>query len=58
VLVRDLRPGEILSEADLTVQRPGTGIPAGEVQRAVGQRAVRAMTAGEMLRWEMLTSAA
>ncbi len=58
VLVRDLRHGEVLTPGDLTVQRPGTGIPAAEMTRAIGRRTVRAVPRGEMLSWEMLGEAA
>ncbi len=57
VLVRDLQAGDVLSETDLTVQRPGTGIPAGDMLQAVGRRTVCALPRGEMLRWEMLSAA-
>jgi sialic acid synthase SpsE len=58
VLRRDVRAGEILREEDLTVQRPGTGIPAAEIDRVVGRRVTRPMHAGSLLQIEMLSQAA
>ena len=58
VLSRPLRAGERLSDDVLTIQRPGSGIPAADWGRAVG-RVVRAdAPAGTMLSWEMLQDAA
>jgi hypothetical protein len=42
----------------LIVQRPGTGIPASMLDRAVGRRVRRALVGGTMLTWDMLTDAA
>lgn len=58
VVRRDLGPGERIEEADLTVQRPGTGVPAGEAPRVVGRSARRAIRAGTMLTWDLLSDAA
>ncbi len=58
VLRRDLKEGEVLRAEDLTVQRPGTGLPAALIQSAVGRRAVRPLNAGLMLQWDMLSDAA
>jgi N,N'-diacetyllegionaminate synthase len=58
VLRRDLRPGHILREDDLTVQRPGTGMPAAMIMQAVGRKVVRPLQAGALLQPDMLTGAA
>jgi N-acetylneuraminate synthase/N,N'-diacetyllegionaminate synthase len=58
VLLRDLKAGEVLLESDLTVQRPGTGIPAARLETTIGRRVVRALKAGAMLQWDMLSDAA
>ncbi len=47
--------GEMILEGNLTVQRPGTGIPAAQLEAVVGARLRRATAAGTMLRWDMLT---
>jgi sialic acid synthase SpsE len=57
VLKRALRPGDRVTEADLTTQRPGTGIPAADVTRVVGQKITRPTPAGTMLTWDLLTAA-
>jgi sialic acid synthase SpsE len=46
VLRRAVKTGERIAEADLTIQRPGTGISA-----------ARSMPAGTLLTWEMLHAA-
>lgn len=58
VLSTDLRSGEILCERHLTVQRPGTGIPAAMIAQAVGKRVKESLPAGTLLRWSMLFDAA
>jgi N,N'-diacetyllegionaminate synthase len=57
VLSRPLGAGELVSEADVTVQRPGTGIPAADITTAVGKRAARPLPAGTLLQWDMLDAA-
>jgi sialic acid synthase SpsE len=54
---RSLNAGELVKEEDLTVQRPGTGIPAAEVTRVVGRRITRTVAAGAMLSWDVLSVA-
>lgn len=58
VLRTELRKGRILREHHLTVQRPGTGIPAAQVQQAIGRKLRRSLGAGDMLQWDMLSDAA
>ena len=58
VLLRDLKAGDVLRETDLTVQRPGTGIPAARLETTIGRKVVRALKAGAMLQWDMLSDAA
>ncbi len=54
VLTRGVAAGQFVQLSDLTVQRPGTGVPASDVDRIVGRRARVSIAAGEMLRWDML----
>ncbi|HWE02645.1 MAG TPA: N-acetylneuraminate synthase family protein [Tepidisphaeraceae bacterium] len=54
---RTLSPGDILCERDLTVQRPGTGMPAAQIEQAVGRRLNKAVLAGSLLQWDMLDAA-
>jgi sialic acid synthase SpsE len=58
VLCRDLASGAVIREEDLTVKRPGTGIPAARLEATVGRRVARALKAGAMLQWDMLADAA
>jgi len=58
VIRRDVREGDVIGEADLVVQRPGTGIPAAQFAAAVGRRVRRRIKAGTLLQWEMLSDAA
>ena len=57
VLRRTLKPGETLKAEDLTVQRPGTGLPAAMITQAIGKRIVKPVTAGSLLQWDMLDAA-
>ncbi|MFO7616672.1 MAG: N-acetylneuraminate synthase [Bacteroidales bacterium] len=45
----DIREGELLSEANLTVKRPGTGIPALEWDRIIGTFAARDYRKDELI---------
>ena len=58
VLRRDLKPGAILREDDLTVQRPGTGMPAAMITQAIGRRIQRPVQAGALLHPDMFADAA
>jgi N,N'-diacetyllegionaminate synthase len=57
VLKRTLFPGSTLKPEDLTVQRPGTGLPAALITRAIGRRVIRVAPAGALLEWNMLDAA-
>ena len=57
VTARALRHGERLREGDLTVQRPGTGIPASAMEEVVRRRVRLAVPAGTMLTWSMMSEA-
>src|SRR5690606_4693403 len=54
VIAQDLPPGERLDERHLTVQRPGTGIPAAAIDLALGRRLRVPVASGMMLKWDML----
>jgi sialic acid synthase SpsE len=58
VLRRAIEAGQAISLDDLTVQRPGTGIPAAQEPRVIGRSARCALPAGTMLDWSMLADAA
>jgi len=54
-LCRDVGAGEAITDSHLTVQRPGTGIPAAAWSDVVGRRAVAAVAAGTLLQWDMIS---
>lgn len=54
VAVKNLPPGHVIAERDLTTKRPGTGIAAAAYREVIGRRVVREISAGAMLRWEDL----
>ena len=58
VTSRRLRPGDRVREADLTVMRPGTGIPAAQLPRVAGRKVLRPLDVGTMLQWDMLADVA
>lgn len=49
VMARDCAAGERITHQHLTVQRPGTGVPAGRWREVVGRTAARALAGGQML---------
>lgn len=54
VVLKDLVEQQTLRRADLGMKRPGTGIPAGELDRIVGRRLNTAIKKNSILRWEYL----
>jgi N,N'-diacetyllegionaminate synthase len=58
VVARSLKTGAVITADDLIVQRPGTGIPAAMIVRAVGRRVSRPIPCGSLLQWDMLSDAA
>jgi N,N'-diacetyllegionaminate synthase len=56
VVARDLLAGEVIGEKDLTVQRPGLGISAAEVESAMGKKVLRPVGRGDLLQWDMLAA--
>ncbi|HEY1629465.1 MAG TPA: N-acetylneuraminate synthase family protein [Tepidisphaeraceae bacterium] len=58
VLARDVSGGHVIDIADLTVQRPGTGIAPAAVSVAVGKAAKFPLRRGTLLQWDMLSDAA
>lgn len=58
VLAAPVVAGRPIDRDALRVQRPGTGILAGEIDRVAGRVARRDLPAGTILSWEMLADAA
>lgn len=52
-----LSAGHVLTAADLTLLRPGTGIAPRDMERLVGQRLKAPMTAGDLFVWSGLVEA-
>jgi N,N'-diacetyllegionaminate synthase len=57
VLRRSVSAGEVVLREHLTVQRPGTGMPAAMINQAIGRRMNRFVQAGAMLQPDMLDAA-
>jgi len=51
-LVRDLPAGHVLQHEDLTLKKPGSGLPPGERERLVGRRLTQDVTCDRLLRDE------
>jgi len=49
VAARDLEKGSVLTPDDLTSKKPGTGIPAKDVDRLIGGRLRRSLERDELL---------
>jgi len=49
--VRPLRAGATVREDDVTLMRPGTGIPPLDLDKVIGRKSVRNISAGETLTW-------
>lgn len=54
VALVDLQPGTTISSDMVWVKRPGTGIPAREMDKVIGRRVRRAVAAESLLSWEDL----
>ncbi|MCC6683292.1 MAG: N-acetylneuraminate synthase family protein [Phycisphaeraceae bacterium] len=52
---RPLRKGQVLTRDDLTVRRPGTGIPAADLQQVIGRTLQRDIDLGRLLQEDDLT---
>ena len=55
VSLRPIRAGELLGEDNVWVKRPGTGIPAADLDRVLGRTAVRDLPADALLAWDDIT---
>lgn len=49
VTTRDLGEGEVLRDVDLTLKKPGTGIPPTQLKSIIGRRLARRVTANTIL---------
>ena len=51
VVALDLPAGAALESRHLSIKRPGTGIPAEDIERVLGRRLTRPIAADEILQW-------
>jgi N-acetylneuraminate synthase/N,N'-diacetyllegionaminate synthase len=54
VAVRDLPAGHVLAAADVTIKRPGTGVPAARIDELPGRRLARPVARDTVIEWEAL----
>jgi pseudaminic acid synthase len=54
VAARDITRGAIMTDEDIAVKRPGTGIPVHDMEAVIGRRAARDMTTDDILSWDDL----
>ena len=54
VLTCDVQAGDVLTDAHLTAQRPGSGISAAELDDVIGARVKSSLGRGTMLQWDHL----
>ncbi|MFQ5960426.1 MAG: N-acetylneuraminate synthase family protein [Candidatus Methylomirabilales bacterium] len=55
VALTDLLPDTVITQEVVWVKRPGTGIPARDLERVIGQRVKRPVRANTLLTWEDLS---
>ena len=51
VAKRDLKKGDLISENNITLVRPGTGIPPSEYDEVIGKKLKRNITKGNVINW-------
>jgi N,N'-diacetyllegionaminate synthase len=56
VAAHALPAGHRLTRGDVAIKRPGTGLGPAELERVLGRRLRRAVTADELLEWSALES--
>jgi N,N'-diacetyllegionaminate synthase len=54
VSTRPIAKGSVITQDDIWSKRPGTGIPAHQMDELIGQRALRDVAANTMLSWDDL----
>ncbi|CDN57303.1 N-acetylneuraminate synthase (plasmid) [Neorhizobium galegae bv. officinalis bv. officinalis str. HAMBI 1141] len=54
VLERDMKAGDVISEADIAVKRPGTGIYPKHLEDVIGRKAASDLKADTVLQWSNL----
>lgn len=54
VAARDIRIGELIGQADLTLKRPGSGLPPSALERVIGRTARRDIARDDLIDWQDL----
>lgn len=54
VAARDIKKGQSITIPDITIKRPGTGIPPGAYEKLLGKGAARNISKDEIMSWEMV----
>ncbi len=54
VSTRDIKKGEIITEKDLTIKRPGYGIEPGFINKIIGRVACQDIECDRVITWEMI----
>lgn len=54
IAARDLVPGSVISEQDVAILRPGTGIPPRDLERLIGCRLLQSVAQGTLFSWNMV----
>ena len=52
--VRDIAEGELMTESNVRIIRPGYGLPPRDLPRVLGRRARRAIARGTALSWDLI----
>ncbi len=56
VAARAIPAGHMVTAADIVIKSPGDGLPPYELERVIGRRTTKALSADESLSWEVLDS--
>lgn len=56
VSIKAIAAGEIFSNENIALLRPGTGIPPSQFESILGTRAARPIVSGQLLTWDDITS--
>ena len=52
ITTRDIRAGEVIKESDITIKRPGTGIPPKFKEIIIGMKILKNVSKDEIIKWE------
>ena len=52
VAARDLRSGEVITQADVVIRRPGTGISPADLDKVLGRRVLKPLSRDSLIQWD------